>query len=466
MWVSLRRVLDLRPMILAVALASPVLFGAGTATSAAEKVAVDQAEILHRALSANFAALDAMLVGYQIQFETDHASHALPEIAFGTFSNSDSALEPRLNEWVARMPNSYAAPLARGIFYQHLGALSRGAEFAAKTPDERFGEMRDFYAAAAADLGRALKLNARLIPAYRTLARIALASGRRGRAQQILADGLELYPEAVVLHDMFIETLEPKWGGSIAQLQAYIAALAKRFPDIRELNGYRGYVDYVQGNAAYFDGEYDVAQQYIDRALKVAPHATGYLTAEADIALMRGRRDDAAAIMSQVLALAPGSDFYHFKMSVYQTWLGRYSDALENANKAVAGDRLNPDYLQQRAVVWQNLNRHDQAVRDLDDAVIYGAYDPSIEIDRSRELAHFQARLPDAVEAGRLATKLSPRDPIAWATYAQALFMAQDCNAQQALTVFHAVCRAANHCDVENDFLTPELIPFMLCKKS
>jgi len=413
-----------------------------------------------------FSSLEAMLTGYETKYEDDHSALPWTEAAFRSFANSDSALEPRLNAWIEKMPNSYAARLARASFLGHLGALSRGGALAADTPRERFEDMRDFNALAAKDYTKAIALDPKLTLAYAGLADMARISGARDEAQHFLAEGLRFDPKSPLLHWTFLLTLEPKWGGSLTEIRDYLAALKQRYPADITLAGLQSFAEFVSGDAALRGGDYEGALNHFDRAIASDGARIAYLEEHADADFMRDHYEDASAAILRALALDPDDAALHYRLSEYRLFEKRLDAALASADKAVGLDRLNPTYLDQRATVLRMMGRHEEAVRDLDDAAIYGGFDARIQIDRSAELLRFETRLKDSVSAARRATELAPHDADAWAQYVQALWFAQDCGARQALQVFNAVCHPDSDCAKEHELIAPSLIPMMDCHGS
>ncbi len=71
-----------------------------------------------------YATLDKRLSAYQRAYESDPAAEHRVNTAFYAFASSDPGLKPKLNAWNERMPASYAAPLARGVYYYSLGFAS------------------------------------------------------------------------------------------------------------------------------------------------------------------------------------------------------------------------------------------------------------------------------------------------------------------------------------------------------
>jgi tetratricopeptide (TPR) repeat protein len=413
-----------------------------------------------------FATLESGLVRYQLRFEADQGK---PENqwpvykAFFAFADSDPELQSRLDEWVAAMPDSYAAHLARGMFYEHLGWLSRGDAFAGETPKERFADMDRFFALAKPDLQKALAINPRLFAAYASKARMERASGNRKLMELALRAGLSVTPEAVPLHLTFLDGLEPRWGGSLGETRAYLESLVQDHPRIAALKWFGGYGDYIEGTALLMAGRYDEALARFDRALSFDDQYPYYRYGRAQALYMHARDSEAAQTLEPALAAEPQEPAFLEQMAKIRIQQLRSDDALATIGKALAFDPYNPDALRLRAQILAGVRRYAEAVRTLDDALVYGADDPRMLTERSDDLLNL-SRIPDALVSARPATELAPHHSLAWLRYAESLFMSQDCKAKQALQAFRTVCRYDGMCGEEAKRSIPSMIATMPCQ--
>lgn len=439
---------------------------AASRAAEAEELLPNKLALVGLLKSGRFESLEAMIVAYQERFEADQAAQWPAVVAFEAFANSDSALEPRLNDWIALMPDSYAAPLARGVFYDHLGWLSRGCACATKTPERHFDETRDFFALAKPDLERALSLNPHLVAAYRTLADIATAVGDRREGERILSAGLEQASGASALPESFLFGLAPKQLGAPDDIHRYLTALKERFPSVGAYGWFEGYDDFEEGRRLLDAGKYAEALARFDRALGFAGESPGFLAARADALFGLGRYDEAVVTLERAFARSPQAAGLHAQLGKVRYYQHRGAESLASFNKAIALDRLNPRYLYGRALTLEFLGRYDEAVRDLDAAMTYGADDAAIQAERSRELTRFEGRLDDAVASARRVTELVPESSVAWLRYAEALYTKQDCKAQEALKVFHGLCQRDGRCEAEQQDSTPAMISSMECHKT
>src|SRR5262245_26630425 len=129
----------------------------GAGTEDANGVARD--ELLRLLRAPDFAALDRRLNALQKRFEVDPGAE---DAVRGTFNGfpwvraATEAVEPALDAWVERYPGSYAAHLARGIFYVDRGLQARGEQYASMTTRRQFEEMERWLEHGRQDLNASL----------------------------------------------------------------------------------------------------------------------------------------------------------------------------------------------------------------------------------------------------------------------------------------------------------------------
>jgi tetratricopeptide (TPR) repeat protein len=413
-----------------------------------------------------FTALETTLDGYQQQFEADPQIQWPAIEAFKAFHNSDPAIEPRLNEWVAKMPDSYAAALARGVFYDHVGTLCRDASYGATVDDHAFDAMDRDLAQARLDLQRALALNPHLVYAYEMLADMATADDNRLETERILKAGLAEAPDAIALYIDVLSNVAP------SAVHDYLAILGQRHPKVAAHPWFRGYEDYQDGYRFLAQERYADALAAFDRAVAIGPRVPGFHMGRAEALFGLGRYDEAIAAQERVVEIWPDAPGHHADLAKFLMLRGgpdarsNMEKALASMNKAIALDQLSPCYLNERAIILDTLGRYREAAADLDAAMTYGAYNPKIQLERAYVLMRFGDRFEDAAASARRATELQRSSSLAWLRYAEALFLKQDCKAQEALRVFHQLCRSDGRCEAEKtDSSASGIIQYMQCPK-
>lgn len=170
-----------------------------------------------------FDELEGVLGGLQRAFEGDAAGGSVTlEQAYFAFDRVPRAAEAALNDWVKAQPGSYAALAARGCFYYFQGLEARGTKFIAETPEEDIRTMRFFFGKSQADLERSLALTPKPYVSRLTLMSMARTAGSRDEERAHYAQALKLAPQSVELRLAHMTSLEPRWGGSYREMEAYV----------------------------------------------------------------------------------------------------------------------------------------------------------------------------------------------------------------------------------------------------
>jgi Zn-dependent protease with chaperone function/TPR repeat protein len=207
--------------------------GAALVPESPKLVAVDpvQRQIIDLLEKRDYAALEGLLGGHQWAFEADSGTSRQLENAFGAFRKVPRSGEAALDEWVGKHPASYAALVARGSYYHAQGLDARGTAFLKDTPDENVEGMRVYMSRARRDLERSLKLTQKPYLSRLLLMSVTrVAGGRRGAKAQYV-EAVKLAPQSVELRLAYMSGLEPRWGGSLAEMEAFAAESRAQLKD-------------------------------------------------------------------------------------------------------------------------------------------------------------------------------------------------------------------------------------------
>ena len=104
-------------------------------------------------------------------------------------------------------------------------------------------------------------------------------------------------------------------------------------------------------------------------------------------------------------------------------------------DRAVATAPMDPAFRLMRAAMRLDLERPDDALADLDAALVFGRYDPRIHQMRAEVLAERDPAA--ALRAIAAARRLAPDSSEVQLSYATTLFRVSDCRAADALTRAH-----------------------------
>lgn len=368
----------------------------------------DAFEILKNLKARNYPALETTLSQYQERYESDPQDEEALQTAYSIFESSDPTLKEPLNAWVRTLPNSYAARLARGIYQEHLGWLSRGARYIRDTSAGQIKGMQRHFALAQKDIRAAVAANPKLSVGYCYLIKISMATGDPALSK-LVDEAFASNPYSFSIHAQYMFSLLPTWGGSLPAMRSYadrLKTLAQQNPRLLVLTGY---VPYAEADELERRRDYKGALKKYNEALE---HGAYWSFFQA-----RGRyyyyQDDnfkALADFSRSLSLRPlDADTLAYRGKTFY-YLGRYPQALVDLNHAIRLDPLAPDFLMARAKTYTQMGMAWQAQKDLDNALIYGKY--SSYVWKTRGWVHYWGERnygQAAIELAR-AIKLGARD--------------------------------------------------------
>ena len=410
-------------------------------------------ELVQMLRDGEYAALESELVAYQIAYERGKISEDMPTFAVSAFAHADPALEPLFAEWIARYPESYAARLARGVYYSHLAWLSRGENTIGRTPAASIRSMHAYFALAQADFEHGLALNRKAITAYAGLMSIAMASGDDEMEDAFFEAGLNVAPDSYDLHHARILSLRPHWGGSLDQVSDYIDALLERFSENVRLATLSVFPDYLVARNFSNRGEYDKAIHYFDRAVDVDE---GYLINRGVVHWRFGRYELAIADYERALEQnSQNPELHYFLAVVYLDNDKDDDDAIIPGyiDRALEFDPYNPAYLSLKAsYITRSEPNSTPAIPVLEKALVYGANDHTIQefLGLEYRTSEIPENMPKAVEAFRRAVELMPGKTSYWQQYLHALRLAGNCDYLDALRTYVGLCAANGECSEQD----------------
>lgn len=426
----------LKALILAVLSFSPAQY----AVAAVDYNAFEYFDYLEKR---QFQTLEATLKELQEGYEQGKYTDRVVAAAFYAFSNSDDRLEASLSEWVAQHPDSYAARLARGIYYVHLGFLARGARFADKTGESRFAGMQRWFEKAAEDLGRALSLNPRATVAYRHLMRISMAGGSPEATRKLFEQGVKEDPASYAVWNGYLFSLQPKWGGSMTGLGAAIRDMERKYDKNPELEVLSGYMQYSLGNEAdvYEDNDKG-ALYYYDKALSKGGHYW-FLLDRGRAYYRLGRYEKALEDFNGVLSIRPYyADAFRWRGRAHRM-LGKNDAAMADYDTAIRLDRLDPDIRRDRGKLHRDLKQWDAALSDFSKALVYGDNKAYHWAYRGRVFKKKNEH-KKALEDFQRAVDLDPEEEEYWYDMASAQYYLRDCGIVDTLNRYFELCEGGS----------------------
>lgn len=168
---------------------------------------------------AQYTALDARLSAAQSSYRAGAINDARLNDLFMALCDSDGRLRPNYDAWIAALPRSYVARLARANYLRWQGWDARGDDYASNTSDQQFAAKDRFFAEARKDYEDSLQLDSKPILSYAGFVNV----GRQGSAsrREVVEDALKVDPKAFVVRRTYMVLLETRWHGSVPQMQEF-----------------------------------------------------------------------------------------------------------------------------------------------------------------------------------------------------------------------------------------------------
>ncbi len=231
---------------------------------------VDCAMIKSLLIHRKYSELTKYFEQFQNAFEKDNTFEYWPIDASEAFRSAEKELLPRLSEWVAKYPNSFAPYLARGSYYSSLGFALRGAKPISKTSELEVVTMQQAHGEAVKNLMKALEIRPKLVAAMRKLMQVYAGSHQGLDIPTLLKMANEQCPECFQIQVTAIMNRTPRWGGSYEEMQKMADEAAKKAnPKLKLL---AGYISYDKAEIHYYKDRYKEALEEINRACSLGDH--------------------------------------------------------------------------------------------------------------------------------------------------------------------------------------------------
>src|SRR6185503_3660887 len=239
-----------------------------------------QRDVLAMLERGDYGALDARLADLQARYERGELAEDELEHAFRAFRRIGPSAEPALKEWGEKMPGSYSAHIALGIYYLWRGIEARGSGYASETSEARMEAMQTLLARARPELQRSIGLTPK--PYLSHLSMVTLArygGGERDLGMRHFQEGLKVAPQSVSLRLARMTTLEPRWGGSYRAMEALAREAQENLKEPRAAQRLAARIPAYRANELQRQKKYAEALALYDEAIGLDPRA-GYVFCE------------------------------------------------------------------------------------------------------------------------------------------------------------------------------------------
>ena len=278
----------------------------------------------------SFGELNGVLADSLQAVKKDIANESQLREAYQVFQQDVPAWEALFDRWISRYPQQYQGYLARATYLVNRGWEARGGAYIDETPQENIDRMVAFMDRAQSDLSRALRLEDGALWAYCLRINIAKSGGHYPDALRTLEQATKRYPATYLARKYYIETLDPKWGGSPLSMISFANSAQHHEGTNPRLRRLVSYAYYEAGRMAYINKEYSKASEFLS------------------VAIDKGGR--------------PRSYFVRGKSYVRQ---GDHEKALSDFNAAIGQDKEDGDYYYWRAKSFAAVKRYDESLMDI-----------------------------------------------------------------------------------------------------
>lgn len=184
-------------------------------------------DVLKALLEGQYPSLDAHFAEVERRFAAGQLVELAYASAYRPFYQEQATLTSELNGWVQARPASPYAYLARGVYFRKIGEHRRGGKYISETPEAAVTYMTDMHVQSYKDLQHALKLK----PNWYLPALHLLNIAQHGSAQETKRALMDLadrgYPRNFMARSRYLTSLEPRWGGSYEEMQAFVDECAR-----------------------------------------------------------------------------------------------------------------------------------------------------------------------------------------------------------------------------------------------
>jgi hypothetical protein len=188
----------------------------------ADSSSADQIKPLALLESRNYAEVERHYAARQKAYEDGAIPDETLYKDFRALYKDSAANEQYFTGWVSAFPKSYSARMARGTYYYRMGWFVRGNQYFSQIPQDQRAQMHDYLAKARADLNASLKMTGRPYLSTLYLLNVAMLSGKASERRHWLDVGTKLDPKNIMLRTRYMITLEPRWGGSLEEMEAFL----------------------------------------------------------------------------------------------------------------------------------------------------------------------------------------------------------------------------------------------------
>lgn len=262
-------------------------------------------------LNRDFEAIETKLREAEAAYRTDPEKEIKLGQFFEALYKKDPSFESFHHDYVKAYPESELAYLSRGIFYLAMAWLKRGTRAIALTSGSQLEGMEHYLELAKKDLLKAKEIDPKHPQIYARLIIAYMAhSGNKAKIREILSEGLQHNPYSFDIRYRYLNSILPRWGGSLKEMEAFIEKIKPYTSHNRRLEALEGRVSAEIGDSHLFDGNPDRALRFYNKALGFGECFYYYNQKGMALAAL-GKAGQAYYQITKAIELYPSYEFAH-----------------------------------------------------------------------------------------------------------------------------------------------------------
>jgi len=294
-----------------------------------------------------FIELNEVLHAHQTAAEKNIYAEDTLFTAYNAFEIKSRSYESIFNEWVNITPDNYQPYLARARFYYRLAWEVRGGKWASETKKDKLEMMKTYFSKSAKDIVQALKLYEKSMIAYSLLIGIYNSVGKGNETELIVNKAIGFNSATFHVRRQYLRALTPRWGGSYEKMKLFIIDSMRYVNSNSKLKLLEGYIYLDLANLQQIIKKYSVAGEYYNKALEFGLNHK-ILKERGENSYRRENYKEALKDFSRAIKLyTEDADYYYWRSKTYRK-LKQYTNATTDIERAYELEPYDKYILSQR----------------------------------------------------------------------------------------------------------------------
>lgn len=294
-----------------------------------------------------FIELNEVLHAHQTAAEKNIYAEDALFTAYNAFEIKSRSYESIFNEWVNITPDNYQPYLARARFYYRLAWEARGGKWASETKKDKLEMMKTYFSKSAIDIVQALKLYEKSMIAYSLLIGIYNAVGKGNETELIVNKAIGFNSATFHVRRQYLRALTPRWGGSYEKMKLFVIDSMRYVNSNPKLKLLEGYIYLDLANLQQIIKKYSIAGEYYNKALEFGLNHK-ILKERGENSYRRENYKEALKDFSRAIKLyTEDADYYYWRSKTYRK-LKQYTNATTDIERAYELDPYDKYILSQR----------------------------------------------------------------------------------------------------------------------